>query len=71
MAAIGVAKEDRKYIAASDVGSHDSERAHSTSLRECDRFAAVRRFRTFRATAFYLYLSAAGKYSKLAEFSLN
>ena len=28
-------------------------------------------FGTFQATSFFLYLSAKGKYSKLAEFPLN
>jgi RNA 2',3'-cyclic 3'-phosphodiesterase len=70
MAAIGVAKEDRKYMPHLTLARMKAS-APLASLRIAIDSLESADLGTFRATAFYLYLSAAGKYSKLAEFSLN
>jgi RNA 2',3'-cyclic 3'-phosphodiesterase len=70
MESIGVAKEGRKYRPHLTL-ARIKPSAPLASLRTAiDSLGSVD-LGTFRATAFYLYLSAAGKYSKLAEFSLN
>jgi RNA 2',3'-cyclic 3'-phosphodiesterase len=61
---IGVAVEDRIY------------RPHVTLARVKDRLPSLPSleqpdFGSYRATSFFLYLSAAGKYTKLQEFPLN
>jgi RNA 2',3'-cyclic 3'-phosphodiesterase len=75
---IGVAKEDRDYAPhltlarirervpsrESQCGSFDALRAAAAELESTE-------FGGFRAIAFYLYLSAGGRYTKLAEFRLT
>ncbi len=70
---IGVPQEDREYAPHLTL-ARIRERVERGSLDALQAAAAElesTEFGGFRATSFYLYLSAAGKYTKLAEFGLT
>jgi 2'-5' RNA ligase len=79
---IGVAKEDRDYAPhltlariRERVPPRESQRGSQGGALDALRAAAAElestEFGGFRAIAFYLYLSAGGRYTKLAEFGLT
>lgn len=74
--AIGVAKEDREYSPHLTLGRVpkrqplDAHDALDTLRRTIDSLESTE-FGSFVATGFHLYLSAAGKYTKLAQFALT
>lgn len=67
---LGVAKEDREYAPHLTL-ARVRERVPLGSLQTLLDSLAPVDLGSFRASAFYLYLSAGGKYSKLAEFPLT
>lgn len=69
-ATLGVVKEDREYSPHLTL-ARIRERVPTQTLRVALATTPHDDLGSFRATAFYLYLSAAGKYTKLAEFALN
>jgi 2'-5' RNA ligase len=69
-ATLGVAKEDREYSPHLTL-ARVRERVPTQTLRVALATTPHNDLASFRATAFYLYLSAAGKYTKLAEFPLT
>ena len=80
VAAIGVPKEDRQYSPhltlariRADVPPEDLRKVEvlRKALDSPDAASEPAEFGSFRATGFYLYLSAAGEYTKLAEFQLT
>jgi 2'-5' RNA ligase len=67
VARLGVPVETRAYSPHLTLGRvKDKVRMDSVAAAAGDPD-----FGAFQATSFFLYLSANGKYSKLAEFSLN
>jgi 2'-5' RNA ligase len=67
--AIGVPKEDRKYSPHLTL-ARIKERVSLDALRRAiDKLPSVD-FGSFPVTSFFLYLSAGGRYTKLAEFPL-
>ena len=68
--AIGVKKEDRAYSPHLTL-ARIRERVPLDTLRGAIDSLPSTDFGSFRATSFYLYLSAAGRYSRLAEFPVN
>jgi len=78
--AIGAAKEEREYTPhltlarIRDRFSRDrapGERVSLDKLRAAIGEIESAEFGSFRASAFYLYLSTAGRYTRLAEFALT
>jgi 2'-5' RNA ligase len=76
--AIGVAKADREFTAhltlariRERVPQRGSQRGSLDALRDAIGKIEAAEFGAFRATAFHLYLSAAGRYTRLAEFGLT
>lgn len=67
---IGVAVEDREYSPHLTL-ARIRDRVSLDALMERIGSLKSTNFGSFHAQAFYLYLSRAGQYSKLAEFSLN
>jgi 2'-5' RNA ligase len=67
--ALGVAVEDRNYSPHLTL-ARISDRAALDKLRPAIESEGLADFGSFTASAFYLYLSKDGRYSKLAEFSL-
>jgi 2'-5' RNA ligase len=77
--AIGVAKEDREYSphltlarirARVPAYTRDTHDAVDTLRRAIDSLESTE-FGSFVASGFHLYLSAAGKYTRLAQFALT
>ena len=68
--AIGVAREDREYSPHLTL-ARIRERAALGALRTAIDSLGPAEFGSFLATEFHLYLSAAGKYTKLAQFGLT
>jgi 2'-5' RNA ligase len=75
---IGVAKEDREYaphLTLARIRERVPQRGSQGDSLHALRAAAAElestEFGSFRAIAFYLYLSAGGRYTKLAEFGLT
>ncbi len=67
--AIGVEKEDRPYSPHLTL-ARIRERVPLDKLRSAIEGLPSTDFGSFRASSFYLYLSAGGRYTRLAEFSL-
>jgi RNA 2',3'-cyclic 3'-phosphodiesterase len=70
MHALGVAIEDREYTPHLTL-ARVRDRVPMDSLMRMVVSLASTDFGSFHARSFYLYLSRAGQYSKLAEFALN
>jgi RNA 2',3'-cyclic 3'-phosphodiesterase len=70
VAKLGVAKEDREYAPHLTL-ARIRERTPLGALQNAIESLGPADLGSFRATAFYLYLSTGGKYSKLAEFALT
>jgi RNA 2',3'-cyclic 3'-phosphodiesterase len=70
LAAIGVEKEDRKYTPHLTLARVRTSAPLDGIRKALDSIDSAD-FGSFTAAAFYLYLSASGKYTKLAEFPLN
>lgn len=70
VATLGVAKEDREYSPHLTL-ARIRERTPIGALQHVILSLAPVDLGSFRATEFNLYLSAGGKYSKLAEFALT
>jgi 2'-5' RNA ligase len=71
---IGVAKEDREYsphLTLARIRERVPQRSSLDPLRAAATELESAEFGGFRAIAFYLYLSAGGRYTKLAEFGLT
>jgi 2'-5' RNA ligase len=66
---LGVPLEDRKYSPHLTL-ARIRDRAPSSAFRDAIESERALDFGSFEASAFYLYLSKDGRYSKLAEFSL-
>jgi 2'-5' RNA ligase len=71
--AIGVAREDREYSPHLTLARiRDRTPLHALdTLRSAIDSLGPAEFGSFPATEFHLYLSAAGKYTKLAQFGLT
>jgi 2'-5' RNA ligase len=71
--AIGVAREDREYSPHLTLARiRDRTPVHALdALRSVIDSLGPAEFGSFLATEFHLYLSAAGKYTKLADFALT
>jgi len=69
VAKIGVPVEDREYSPHFTL-ARIRDRAPLDALRKAVGSLDAENFGSFRASAFYLYLSAGGKYTKLAEYPL-
>lgn len=67
---IGVEREDREYSPHLTL-ARIRERTPLEALSKAVGSLESIRFGSFRAPAFHLYLSRAGRYTKLAEFLLN
>jgi 2'-5' RNA ligase len=67
---IGVAREDRDYSPHVTL-ARVREGARLDALRSAIDSLGPAEFGSFLATEFHLYLSAAGKYTKLAQFGLT
>lgn len=67
-AALGVAKENRKFSPHLTL-ARIRERVPLEALRRTIEELPSVEFGSFRVSSFYLYLSAGGKYTKLAEFA--
>jgi 2'-5' RNA ligase len=70
VSAIGVATEDREYSPHLTL-ARIRQPLPLDALRKAIDSLESTEFGSFVATAFYLYLSAAGKYTKLAQFGLT
>jgi 2'-5' RNA ligase len=70
VALLGVEKEDRAYTPHLTMARIKTSVPLDALRKVIDSLGAAD-FGSFHATAFYLYLSAAGKYTKLAEYALN
>jgi 2'-5' RNA ligase len=70
VAALGVPVEQRPYSPHLTL-ARIKDRVALEPLRTAVAEAEAKSFGTFHAPAFYLYLSAGGKYTKLAEFPTN
>jgi 2'-5' RNA ligase len=68
--AIGVAREDREYSPHLTL-ARIRDRASLDALRSAIDSLGPAEFGSFPATEFHLYLSAAGNYTRLAQFGLT